>query len=61
MIEEAAPRAVEAVSDQVVREKCTKQLAQTVVRKLKCLSCPILIDLCTAKNATRNIDLKDTK
>jgi hypothetical protein len=50
--------AEEAVSIGVLK-RCTKQLVQTVVKKLKFLLYPILIDRCTAKNATKNIDPRD--
>lgn len=58
-VEEAAA-AVAAVSDQLVHERCIKQLVQTVSRKLKYLSSPVATDLCTAKNVSRNINLQDT-
>jgi hypothetical protein len=57
MIEEVA--AEEAVSDRAVHERCIKQLVQTVVKKLKFLLYPVLIDRCTAKNATKNINPRD--
>ncbi|OPY15909.1 MAG: hypothetical protein A4E23_01911 [Methanomethylovorans sp. PtaU1.Bin073] len=53
---------VEAVaSDQVVQEKCTKQLAQTVSRKLKYLSYHPVTGQYTAENATRSIDQLDIR
>lgn len=53
---------VEAVaSDQVVREKCTKQLVQTVNRKLKYLSCHPVTGQYIAENATRSIDQLDIR
>ena len=36
-------------------ERCTKQNVPTVVRKLKYLLYPILIDRCTAENASKVI------
>ena len=56
-IEEAA--AEEAVSDQAVHERCIKQLVQIVMKKLKFLLCPVVTDLCTARNATKNINPRD--
>jgi hypothetical protein len=53
---------VEAVaSDQVVQEKCTKQLVQTVSRKLKYLSCHPVTGQYTAENATRSTDQLDIR
>jgi len=53
---------VEAVaSDQVVREKCTKQLVQIVNRKLKYLSCHPVTGQYTVENATRSIDQPDIR
>lgn len=59
--EAAAAEAVVAVvvSDQLVLVRCTKQLAQTAVRKLKCLLYPILKDRCTAEIATKIINQRD--
>jgi hypothetical protein len=62
--EAAAAAAAEAVvaavvSDQLVLVRCTKQLAQTAVRKLKCLLYPILKDRCTAEIATKIINQRD--
>jgi hypothetical protein len=48
-------------SDQVVQEKCIKQLAQTVSRKLKYLSCHPVTGQYTAENATRSIDQLDIR
>jgi hypothetical protein len=50
-----------AVSDPMLRERCTKQPVQTVERKLKCLSYPIRRDRCTAENVTEIIDRKDIR
>jgi hypothetical protein len=58
-VEVAVEAAVEADSDQVVHERCIKQLAQTAVRKLKCLLYPILIDRCIAEIATKIINQRD--
>jgi hypothetical protein len=58
-IDVAASAVEEAVSDQAVLERCTKQLAQTAVRKLKYLSSHPVIDRYTAENATRNINQRD--
>jgi hypothetical protein len=55
IIEEAE----EAVLDQAVQERCIKQLVQTVKKKLKFLLCPVVTDLCTAKNVTKNINPRD--
>jgi len=53
---------VEAVaSDQVVREKCTKQLVRIVSRKLKYLLCHPVIGQYTAENAIRSIDQLDIR
>ena len=41
------------------QERCTRQPAQTVVRKLKYLSSHPVIDRFTAENATRNINQRD--
>ena len=57
VVEEAVVAAV--VSDQLVLVRCTKQLAQTAVRKLKCLLYPILKDRCTAEIATKIINQRD--
>jgi len=57
VVEEAVAAAV--VSDQLVLVRCTKQLAQTAVRKLKCLLYPILKDRCTAEIATKIINQRD--
>ncbi len=46
---------IEEGAASVVLERCTKQNVQTVVQKLKCLSYPILIDRCTAENASKVI------
>ncbi len=48
-----------AVSEIAVHERCIKQLAQTVVKKLKFLLYPVKIDRCTAENATKNINPRD--
>ncbi|KCZ71834.1 hypothetical protein ANME2D_01889 [Candidatus Methanoperedens nitroreducens] len=55
-------------SDQVVREictwvaeKCTKQLVQTVIRRLKYHSSHPATDRYTAENAIRTINQRDTK
>jgi hypothetical protein len=58
-IEEVASAEEVAVSED--RERCTRQPAQTVVRKLKYLSSHPAIDRCTAGNATRNINQRDIK
>jgi len=47
---------VEAVLD---RGKCIKLHVLIVVRKLKCLLYPILIDRCTAESAIKTIDRRD--
>lgn len=57
--EEAAVTVVVAL-DQAVHERCIKQLVQTVSRKLKCLLNLVVTDLCTAENASKNINLQDT-
>lgn len=54
---EAAVQEAEAAdSGQAVQEKCTRQPALTVGRKLKFHSCHPVTDLCTAGNATRSTD-----
>jgi len=59
MKEEAASAKEEVALDQAVRERCTKQLVRTVVRKLKYLSSHPATDRYTARNATRNINQRD--
>ena len=51
--------AVAVASDQAVLVRCIKQLAQTAVRKLKCLLYPILKDRCTAEIAIKIINQRD--
>ncbi len=58
MIEEAAAEEAALIG---VHERCIKQLVQTVVRRLKYLSYPILIDRCTAGNATKIIGQRDIR
>ncbi len=55
----AASAKEEADLDRAVRERCTKQLVQTVVMKLKYLSSHPATDRYTAGNATRNINQRD--
>ena len=47
------------VSDQTVHKRYIKQLMQIVMKKLKFLLCPVVTDLCTARNATKNINPRD--
>lgn len=62
MTEEVAASAVaETTSDPAVRERCTKQSAQTAAMKLKCRLYHQATDLFTAENATRIINLKDIR
>ncbi len=60
-IEQAASTVEEAVSDQVVRERCTKQLVQTVIKRQKYLLYHRLADQFTVENATRTINQRDFK
>jgi hypothetical protein len=59
MKEEAASAKKEVALDRAVRERCTKQLVQTVVKKLKYLSSHPATDRYTVRNATRNINQRD--
>ncbi len=61
MKEEAATAKEEVALDQEVRERCIKQLVQTVVRKLKYHSSHPAIDRYTARNATRNINQRNIR
>gem|GEM_PF-3096380 len=62
MTEEAVSAAAEAVAAEVSaadQEKCTRQLAQIVPRKLKYRLRLQATDLYIAGNATRNINRRD--
>ncbi len=58
-VEENVAVAEEVTSIPVAREKCTKQPAQTVGRKLKCHSSLLKADLYIAESVSRTTDLPE--